>query len=80
MKRGSGWTTFALASAPRARWPLLSRPLTLSLAVTVGFRDRPEVTSVALAIVVAAYLISFLASRILEKSSRRLPKTYDLQH
>src|SRR5688572_20609057 len=53
--------------------------LTLSLAVTVGFRDRPEVTSVALAIVVAAYLMSFLASRILEKSRRRLPKTYDLQ-
>ena len=53
--------------------------LTLSLALTVGFRDRPEVTRAALTIVVAAYVMSFLASRILEKSPRRLPKTYELK-
>ena len=53
--------------------------LTLSLALTVGFRDRPDVTRVVLAIVVTAYVTSFLVSRILEKSPRRLPKTYDLR-
>ena len=53
--------------------------LTLSLALTVGFRDRPDVTRVVLAIVVAAYVTSFLVSRILEKSPRRLPKTYHLR-
>jgi hypothetical protein len=31
-----------------------------------------------LATVTAAYVAAFLASRILERSSRRLPKTYDL--
>jgi hypothetical protein len=52
--------------------------LTLSLALAVGFRDRPEVTRAALTIVVVAYLMSFLASRVLEKSARRLPKTFEL--
>jgi hypothetical protein len=52
--------------------------LTLSLALAVGFRNRPDVTRAALTMVVAVYLMSFLASRFLEKSSRRLPKTYEL--
>ena len=32
-----------------------------------------------LAIVVAAYVAAFLMSEILERSSRRMPKTYDLR-
>lgn len=52
--------------------------LTLSLALAVGFRERPATIDAVLATVVAAYLASFLTSRILEKSSRRLPKTFEL--
>ena len=53
--------------------------VTLSMALAVGFRDRREVINVVLTLVAAAYVSAFLASRILERSSRRLPKTYDLQ-
>jgi hypothetical protein len=52
--------------------------VTLSLALALFFRDSRGTVQVVLAIIVAAYVMSFLASRILEKSSRRLPKTYDL--
>jgi hypothetical protein len=52
--------------------------LTISLALAAGFRDRPDVIHTVLALVVAVYVSAFLASRILEKSSRRLPKTYHL--
>jgi len=53
--------------------------LTLSLMLSIGLRDQPRAINVALTIVVVAYLAAFLASRILERSSQRLPKTYDLR-
>ena len=53
--------------------------VTLSLALAVGFRERPGTAQAVLSIILAAYVISFLASRILERSSRRMPKTYDLR-
>jgi len=53
--------------------------LTLSMELALGLRDRPDAVNAVLAIVVAAYVMAFLASRILEKSTRRMPKTYDLQ-
>jgi hypothetical protein len=52
--------------------------LTLSLELALGYRDRTGTVRVVLACVGAAYVAAFLASRILERSSRRLPKTYDL--
>ena len=60
--------------------------LTISMALAMGLRDSPAAVKAVLAAVVAAYLIAFLVSRVLEKSSQRLPKTYhlnteaDLQH
>ena len=53
--------------------------LALSLMISIGLRDRPTMMNTALTIIVAAYLASFIASRILERSSQRLPKTYDLK-
>jgi hypothetical protein len=53
--------------------------LTLSLQLALGLRDRPGMVKAVLAIVVAAYVGAFLASQILERSGRRLPKTYDLR-
>jgi hypothetical protein len=54
--------------------------LTLSLMIAVGLRDRASEINTALTIMVGAYLASFLASRILERSkSQRLPKTYELE-
>ena len=53
--------------------------LTLSLMLSIGLRDQPRAVNATLTIVVVGYLAAFLASRILEKSSRRLPKTYELQ-
>jgi hypothetical protein len=52
--------------------------LTVSMVLAVGLRDRPGTITAVLAIVVAAYVAAFLGSQILERSSRRLPKTYDL--
>ena len=52
--------------------------LTVSLMLGVGFRKDPQTINAALVIMVAAYLSSFIASRIIERSSRRLPKTYEL--
>src|SRR5688572_17261049 len=52
--------------------------LTISIALAMGLRERPGIVNTVLAIVVAAYLVAFLVSRVLEKSSRRMPKTYDL--
>jgi hypothetical protein len=52
--------------------------LTVSMELTVGLRDRPDMIGAVLAIVVVAYLAAFLAGLILERSSWRLPKTYDL--
>ena len=52
--------------------------LTISIALAMGLRDRAGMVNAVLAMVVGAYLVAFLASRILEKSSRRMPKTYDL--
>jgi len=53
--------------------------VTLSMELAVGFRAHPGMVEAVLAIVVAAYVAAFLVSRILERSSRRLPKTYDLR-
>jgi hypothetical protein len=52
--------------------------LTISIALAMGLRDREGTVKAVLAIVVAGYLVAFLVSRVLEKSSRRMPKTYDL--
>jgi hypothetical protein len=52
--------------------------LTLSMELGMGLRDRPGIIRAVLALVVAAYLAAFLVSQILERSSWRLPKTYDL--
>jgi hypothetical protein len=61
--------------------PAFVPALTLSLMIAVGLRDRPVAVNTALTIVVGAYLASFLASRILERSkSQRLPKTYELEN
>jgi hypothetical protein len=53
--------------------------VTLSLLLAFGLRDRPGLIKAVLALVVAAYVAAFLASQILERSRRRLPKTYDLR-
>jgi hypothetical protein len=48
------------------------------MELTVGLRDRAGMITAVLAIVVVAYVAAFLVSQMLERSSRRLPKTYDL--
>jgi hypothetical protein len=53
--------------------------VTLSMELAFGLRDRPGLIRAVLALVVAAYAAAFLASQILERSRRRLPKTYDLR-
>lgn len=52
--------------------------VTISMVLAIGLRDHPGMVRAVLAIVVAAYLAAFLVSQILERSSRRLPKTYHL--
>ena len=52
--------------------------LTLSMALAIGLRDRPDMVKAVLASVVAAYVAAFFVNQILERSSRKLPKTYDL--
>jgi hypothetical protein len=52
--------------------------VTISMELALGLHDRPVIIGVALALVVAAYVAAFLGSQIVERSSRRLPKTYDL--
>ena len=52
--------------------------LTLSMELAMGLRDRPGIINAVLATIVAAYVAAFLVSQLLERSSRRLPKTYDL--
>jgi len=60
--------------------------LTISMTLAMGLRDSPAAIKAVLAMVVTAYVSAFLVSRVLEKSSQRLPKTYhlnteaDLQH
>ncbi|HJU41393.1 MAG TPA: hypothetical protein VJ691_01215 [Vicinamibacterales bacterium] len=53
--------------------------VTISLALVAGFPGRVGMAQAVLGIVLAAYVLSFVASRILEKSARRLPKTYELR-
>jgi hypothetical protein len=53
--------------------------LTVSMELTVGFRDRPDLIGAVLFVVVGAYLAAFVAGLLLEQSSWRLPKTYDLR-
>ena len=53
--------------------------LTLSLMLATGFRGSRGTIHVVLASIAAAYLLSFLVSRILERSSQRMPKTYHLR-
>ena len=52
--------------------------VTISMELAIGLHDRPVIIRAVLALVVAAYVSAFLGSQILERSSRRLPKTYDL--
>jgi hypothetical protein len=53
--------------------------LTLSLALAVGFADRRGFVRAGLAAIVIAYVAAFLATQILERSKRRMPKTYHLR-
>jgi hypothetical protein len=53
--------------------------VTLSMALAIFFHERRGTVQVVLGIILTAYVLSFLASRILEKSDRRLPKTYHLR-
>jgi hypothetical protein len=53
--------------------------VTLSLLLAFGLRDRPGLVRAVLAVVVAAYIAAFLGSQVLERSRRKLPKTYDLR-
>jgi hypothetical protein len=53
--------------------------LTLSILLAMGLRDSQGTVKAALGTVVAAYVVAFLVSRILEKSSRRMPKTFHLR-
>jgi hypothetical protein len=48
------------------------------MELAMGLRDRPGMIKAVLGIVVSAYVVAFVVSQILERSSRRLPKTYDL--
>src|SRR6185436_17213787 len=52
--------------------------LALSMELAIGLRDRPGVMNTVLATIAAAYLAAFLVSQVLERSARRLPKTYEL--
>ena len=52
--------------------------LSISVALAIGFRGRDGVVGGVLAAVVTAYVTAFVASQLLERSARRLPKTYDL--
>jgi hypothetical protein len=52
--------------------------VTLSMELVIGLRNQPDMIRATLASVVAAYVTAFLASLALERSSRRLPKTYHL--
>ena len=76
------WMDYLRARIRLARAMTVFVPaLTLSLMIAVGVRNQPIAVNIALTIVVAAYLASFLTSRVLERweSSRRLPKTYELK-
>ena len=52
--------------------------VTLSMELAMGLRDRPGMIQAVLGVVVAAYVAAFLGSQVLERSRRRLPKTFDL--
>jgi len=52
--------------------------LTISIELAIGFRDSDAAIQAVLGVVLGAYVLAFLASRILERSSQRMPKTYDL--
>jgi hypothetical protein len=53
--------------------------LALSMELAMGLRDRQGLVKAVLASIVGAYVVAFLVSRVLEKSSRRLPKTFHLR-
>jgi hypothetical protein len=53
--------------------------LALSIELAMGLRDRQGLVKAVLASIVGAYVVAFLVSRVLEKSSRRLPKTFHLR-
>ena len=53
--------------------------LTLSIELSLGLRDQDGTVKTVLAMIAGSYVVAFLASRILEKSPRRLPKTYELR-
>jgi hypothetical protein len=53
--------------------------VTLSMELVIGLRDHPGIIRADHASDVVANLAAFLVSRILEHSSLRMPKTYDLR-
>jgi len=53
--------------------------LTLSIEISLGLRDHDGTVKAVLALIAGSYVLAFVASRILEKSPRRLPKTYELR-
>lgn len=53
-------------------------PLTLSIELALGIRDRPDIVNAVLASLVAACVAAFIVSQFLERSSLRRPKTCDL--
>jgi len=73
------WMDYLRARIRLARAMAVFVPaLTLSMELAIGLRDRPGVINAVLATIVAAYGAALLVSQMLEHSSRRLPKTYNL--
>jgi len=73
------WMDYIRARIRLARAMAVFVPaLTLSMELALGLRDRPRIVNAVLATIAAAYVAAFLVSQLLERSVRRLPKTYDL--
>jgi len=73
------WMDYLRARIRLARAMAVFVPaLALSMELAIGLRDRPGVMNTVLATIAAAYLAAFLVSQVLERSARRLPKTYEL--
>jgi hypothetical protein len=73
------WMDYLRARIRLARAMAVFVPaLALSMELAIGLRDRPGVMNAVLATIAAAYVAAFLVSLVLERSARRLPKTYEL--
>jgi hypothetical protein len=74
------WMDYIRARIRLARAMAVFVPaLTVSMELAMGLRDRPGTINAVLAMIVAAYVSAFLVSQMLERSSRRMPKTYHLR-